>query len=68
MPRPDVVGLRDIATRLDVPYGTVRQWWLRTQRGQGKHPMPAARWTVNGHPAWEYKDVAAWWEGRVEKD
>ena len=50
---PDVVGLAEIAARLDVERGTVDQWKYRGL-------LPGPKWTVGGRPAWDWRDVVKW--------
>ncbi len=58
---PDPVGAADIAERLGVRPGTVRQWLTRYIT------FPAPRWHVNGQATWEWAEVEAWADatGRV---
>ena len=51
---PDPVGAADIAFRLGVMPGTVRQWLARYSS------FPAPRWHVNGQATWDWPDVEAW--------
>lgn len=60
---PDVVGVTEIARRLNVRPGTVDQW-----RHRGVFPDPA--WTIGGRPAWSYRTILRWaiLTGRVDRD
>ncbi len=49
----DVVGEREIASRLSVQPQTVHQW---RQRGQ----LPEPDWTVSGQPAWDWDRLCHW--------
>lgn len=49
------VGAVEIAKRLGVTRRAVDQW---RQRGQFIEP----KGEVGGRPAWDWPDVAAWWE------
>jgi hypothetical protein len=48
-----VVGVVEIAHRLQVPCTTVDQW---RHRGH----LPGASWVVGGRPAWNWAVVDAW--------
>lgn len=48
----------EIAARLGVKRRTVDAW---RQRDLG---FPEPRWQVGGRPAWNFDDVAAWYEQR----
>lgn len=48
----DPVGELEIAERLGVKPGTVRQWKWRGH-------LPDPRWTVSGRDAWHWPDVKA---------
>lgn len=52
-PKPEPVGIVEIAQRLDVKRRTVDQWGQRDL-------LPAPRWTVGGRPCWDWADVEAW--------
>lgn len=53
----DLVGPVEVAERLGVPRGTVRQWrWRKVM------PEPLA--ICSGVPVWHYPTIAAWYERR----
>lgn len=52
-PHPTVVGLADIADRLDVSRTTVDQWKWRGV-------LPSPKWSISGRPAWDWPDIEAW--------
>lgn len=56
----DLVGPREIADRLGVARGTVRQW-----RWRGVMPAPLA--IVSDVPVWHYPDIEVWYEARRER-
>lgn len=49
----DPVGLAEIAARLGVARQTAKGWRLAGM-------LPPHRWTVSGHPAWEWRDIERW--------
>lgn len=49
----DPVGLAEIGERLGARRQTVAQWHYRGL-------LPPVRWTVSGHPAWNWPDIARW--------
>lgn len=49
----DIVGIPEIAARLDVKRSTVDIW-------RNRKILPEPRWTVGGGPAWNWPDVEAW--------
>ena len=51
----DPVGMAEIGERLGVRPQTVAQWRYRDL-------LPPERWTVSGHPAWNWPDIERWWK------
>lgn len=51
--RLDIVGLAEIAERLDVQRATVDQWRQRRL-------LPEPAWTVGGRPAWPWQVIDRW--------
>lgn len=49
----DPVGEREIGDRLGTRPQTVAQWQFRGL-------LPPPRWTVSGHPAWNWPDIERW--------
>lgn len=49
----DPVGMVEIGERLGARRQTVAQWHYRGL-------LPPARWTVSGHPAWNWPDIERW--------
>ena len=47
------VGIVEIGERLGARRQTVAQWHFRRL-------LPEPRWTVSGHPAWNWPDIARW--------
>lgn len=47
------VGMVEIGERLGARRQTVAQWHFRRL-------LPEPRWTVSGHPAWNWPDVERW--------
>lgn len=53
LPGVEPVGIAEVAERLGQRRQTVAQWNFR-----GLMPIP--RWTVSGHPAWNWSDIEEW--------
>lgn len=51
----DPVGLAEIAKALGLPRSTVAAHHLAGE-------LPPPRWTVDGHPAWRWRDIEDWAE------
>lgn len=60
----DVVGVREIAERLEVEQQTVAQWRYRGTKGRAE-AFPPARWSVSGLPAWSWWDDITPWAART---
>lgn len=64
--RLDLVGLRDIATLLDVAPRTPTIWRNRTHRGEMNPPFPEPDGYISGdegnggRPVWQRKTVLKW--------
>jgi hypothetical protein len=57
----DLVGLVEIAQRLDVAMSTARMWKLRSQRGELDPPLPEPlAFVASGTPVYSWREVAAW--------
>ena len=54
---PTVVGMVELARRLDVKRDTLNKW---RARGLAGTPFPSPRWDVGGNPAWDWDEVTAW--------
>lgn len=52
-PLPDIVGLGEIADRLNVNRATVDQW-------RSRHVLPPADWELQGGPVWRWETIALW--------
>jgi hypothetical protein len=52
-PHPTIVGVADIADRLNANRATVDAW-----RHRGLLPEPD--WTIGGRPAWKWSKVEKW--------
>lgn len=58
MSKPDIVGMPEIATRLEVARITVTKW---RERGLGGVPFPEPDGYLSGHiPWWTWRRVASW--------
>ena len=53
MTKPDLVGSREIADRLNVSIRTVQTW-----RARGV--MPVAEWWISGMPVWRWTVIRKW--------
>lgn len=52
-PHPTIVGIADIARRLERPRATVDQWkWLKV--------LPEPDWTIGDRPAWKWATIERW--------
>ena len=57
----DLVGLREIATMLEVQPRTPTIWRNRSNRGELNPPMPEPDGFISGNrPVWEKKSILRW--------
>jgi hypothetical protein len=57
MSKPDLVGSREIASRLNVSLKLVQMWRYRKV-------MPEPEWIVSGVPIWRWGTIQQWAEKR----